>query len=1358
MSTIVTSLKAVLDLDNNKFVAGIKVAEKRIDAFTSRIHDAHKTLTSFNTLITFVGFTFLAKEAAKAGDEIVNLDKRLNAIANSLKAIGKDTYTAAEQMTWLTKTALQTGTNFLSLSKTWSQLAPAAASLGVDLQDVRSAMVGVAGAGAAMGASSEEIGRAFVAVRQIVGKNALQMEELRGQLGEALPNAMQIFVDGLNIMRDKGEVSFEGIRTDIRLTTVELNKLINEAKIDGATAMKALAAGTEKYAIIARANLTQISSQLENTKTQFLLGFGGLMDNSGAQRYIASWIAVLNESMATFLAGMTETATQFVEFFDKILFEAIGLIERFNTESIGILGGVASVIGAVIDGVWDFFRGLPGWVTEIGLIGAIMFGKKGFLIASVIGVAMNEIDTAFRNAYNSTIGNDAGIAKNLVGNQSGANMITTKMIFGDVGDIAQVINKSGKYENATSADQVKAVREELAKREAALADLRAQYDNSKGMPASPEKTRIITENGRATRELEQDVKNLSTVLLVLEEAMKNETGTESLRKRLQEMIGSMRTLREEAKEASGMVGQPQFRPGADATFDGMGNAKQSSLTQTYQGMADTADGAFGASRATRRRIQQEAEEMRKNLRFSNDAPLSEQDRKKAAEMGVDPQAYLDAVGKDRNLGRSSQEIQDGFFAKNVQTFSGFSPVSKSAGGVRQEYADWMDEFNVFIAKYKGTYVGVEQDIARVREDLMVRYHQAMDTAINAEFGKRIEAAEKAREAMNQAMSAAEMKAMFPDEFAARAAREEAEIKFGRRGNDARVYTLSDEERQKLIIKGQILEIDKDITAEIQRQKTMGNEDWMTKRFVADLERERTALMQEQYIVLAQLRDAEFQRVADMRAYVALQTESEQIQAQIRRLQNPEFQRQLIENEKQRARLEGQNLEQRRRLIRDVEYQVQQLENRKRQLRVEMDEMILQYNQNQDPAMQNLMRERDLMQARMDEQRFFYENTMSLEQKWQLERAKGLRLFKDMMTDSIFNVITGMETMQDAFMNIIRNMTGAIMKFFIDWAVGWAMAGMFGSDGLIPLPGLDKNGQKTTENMNVTAAAVYINGNSVMGGEGGRLSDVFGGNEYDEYGIFGGDESGGGEYPEFGNEDYGMFGGEEDGGITAMMEGFWESFTEGISGIGDLFSDMWSGLGDIGSDIFSGLGDGLSSLADIGMDVFSSLGDGLMSIVSSIFGGGGGGGGGGFLETAFTVASFFFHKGGMFPRHHGGALRSDEGMAILQHGELIVPRNTARETITAMMMAGLPLPAGVSAGMGAPVPDGVASGTSMVTSSDNLPTSLNSAQKGVEVVNYFDFEQVERHLQKNPGAVVNIISQDHRRRGPMYDLMRGGGKQ
>ncbi|MDX5370107.1 MAG: hypothetical protein LPL29_12110, partial [Alphaproteobacteria bacterium] len=127
-------------------------------------------------------------------------------------------------------------------------------------------------------------------------------------------------------------------------------------------------------------------------------------------------------------------------------------------------------------------------------------------------------------------------------------------------------------------------------------------------------------------------------------------------------------------------------------------------------------------------------------------------------------------------------------------------------------------------------------------------------------------------------------------------------------------------------------------------------------------------------------------------------------------------------------------------------------------------------------------------------------------------------------------------------------------------------------------------------------------------------------------------------------------------------------------------------------------------------------------------------GGGSLD----MAAGLFHTGGLFSGNGGFGLRSDEGLAILQDGELIVRRQDVGATLAAMNAFNVPIPSGAKYHDGG------------IYGDDGMGKSFYGKLSGrqVQVVNYFDYADVERHLARNPDAILNVIQSDQRNNGVM----------
>lgn len=136
---------------------------------------------------------------------------------------------------------------------------------------------------AAFGGSDENLKRASVAIQQMSGKGVVSMEELRQQLGEAVPTAIQNMADGLGT------------------TYAKLVKEISQGKVKSEPAIIAMMRQMEiqfKGSAEAMMNTwTGAVNQINNSAVNLALAFGGFNDGAGYAKgsYMATMVEQLRE-------------------------------------------------------------------------------------------------------------------------------------------------------------------------------------------------------------------------------------------------------------------------------------------------------------------------------------------------------------------------------------------------------------------------------------------------------------------------------------------------------------------------------------------------------------------------------------------------------------------------------------------------------------------------------------------------------------------------------------------------------------------------------------------------------------------------------------------------------------------------------------------------------------------------------------------------------------------------------------------------------------------------------------------------------------------------------------------------------
>ncbi|MDX5368158.1 MAG: tape measure protein, partial [Alphaproteobacteria bacterium] len=300
--TIVGRLAATLDLDVRRFNQGLRSADVGIRVFERSVGASSAVIKDFATLAGGIGLTRIAGEAIMAGESMISLERRLNVMSNSMQKMGIEGSKPAELMTFLSTEADRMAFDFSELTKTFTQLVPAALATGLAFDEVKNVLTGTIGMANLMGASAQEMARAFVAIRQVIGKDRLQMEELRQQLGEAMPNSMVIVAEGLNqINKETGELG-----ENLKITTASLNAMIQAGKIDGELFVRAWSIGTARAREFAEARSMMLSGQMTIARNIFERDVGDFMNKSGVNNFLA---AIMMEFNKKFRAVMSNDAT-----------------------------------------------------------------------------------------------------------------------------------------------------------------------------------------------------------------------------------------------------------------------------------------------------------------------------------------------------------------------------------------------------------------------------------------------------------------------------------------------------------------------------------------------------------------------------------------------------------------------------------------------------------------------------------------------------------------------------------------------------------------------------------------------------------------------------------------------------------------------------------------------------------------------------------------------------------------------------------------------------------------------------------------------------------------------------------------
>jgi len=145
---------------------------------------------------------------------VISAYQKMEAAQNRLGVVfGQDGTAVRGEMQFLQAQAQRLGIEFGSLADQYTKFAVAADASNFSLGATREIFLSVAEAGRVNKLSLDDMNGVFLALQQIISKGRIGSEELRQQLGERLPGAMQIMADALGYttaelseMMEQGEV------------------------------------------------------------------------------------------------------------------------------------------------------------------------------------------------------------------------------------------------------------------------------------------------------------------------------------------------------------------------------------------------------------------------------------------------------------------------------------------------------------------------------------------------------------------------------------------------------------------------------------------------------------------------------------------------------------------------------------------------------------------------------------------------------------------------------------------------------------------------------------------------------------------------------------------------------------------------------------------------------------------------------------------------------------------------------------------------------------------------------------------------------------------------------------------------
>lgn len=321
----------------------LKVAQREFEILNSRILLADKAVGRFNRnvgnypsqavrglrdLIGAFGIVGGVSLFAVVAKDVFQTTKELQSLNNALKLVTETESNFAEQQQFLQKVAESYGLEIKGLSKLFTQFYVSAKDK-LSSEEIQNIFESISKAGSSMGLSVESQERAFLALNQMMSKGVVSAEELRGQLGEALPGAFGIMAKALNVNEQ------------------QLGKMMKDGKLLASDVLPKFAKQLEiTYGIENVNRIETITAATNRLSNEWTNAIASLTSGGGFNSFLISIINQLGSYIGKVKVFLNELSTQFqlVSLYLKDLFpESLvssftSLIDKFSiiTSSVNI--------------------------------------------------------------------------------------------------------------------------------------------------------------------------------------------------------------------------------------------------------------------------------------------------------------------------------------------------------------------------------------------------------------------------------------------------------------------------------------------------------------------------------------------------------------------------------------------------------------------------------------------------------------------------------------------------------------------------------------------------------------------------------------------------------------------------------------------------------------------------------------------------------------------------------------------------------------------------------------------------------------------------------------------------------------
>ncbi|NCD18344.1 MAG: hypothetical protein EOL91_13775, partial [Actinobacteria bacterium] len=171
----------------------------------------HEAASALSTVGVAIGSAFGALAAQAIGSmaqrfieltqEVVKTGMAMESLKMSYSAIFGGDVQGALQMEYVSQTADRLGQSFVGLAESYRLYSAAAKGTTMSSESLKDGFEAITSASTALGLSTERTELIFKAFTQIMSKGQVMMEEVKNQLGDSLPGALDLFAKSMGVSK-----------------------------------------------------------------------------------------------------------------------------------------------------------------------------------------------------------------------------------------------------------------------------------------------------------------------------------------------------------------------------------------------------------------------------------------------------------------------------------------------------------------------------------------------------------------------------------------------------------------------------------------------------------------------------------------------------------------------------------------------------------------------------------------------------------------------------------------------------------------------------------------------------------------------------------------------------------------------------------------------------------------------------------------------------------------------------------------------------------------------------------------------------------------------------------------------------